>query len=98
MQADLARTLKQIAADGPKAFYEGAIADSLVAEEVRGGGIITKEDLRRYKPVWRTPIRSTYRGYTLFTMPPASSGGITMTQTPNILHHLPPPPPRPLPL
>ncbi|HLA90085.1 MAG TPA: gamma-glutamyltransferase [Gemmatimonadaceae bacterium] len=93
VQADLARTLKQIAADGPKAFYEGAIADSLVAEEVRGGGIITKEDLRRYKPVWRTPIRSTYRGYTLFTMPPASSGGITMTETLNILEHFAPLPP-----
>ena len=90
VQKDLARTLRLIAASGPKAFYEGPIADSLVAEEKRGGGIITKEDLKRYKPEWRTPIKSTYRGYTLFTMPPASSGGITMTETLNILENFAP--------
>ncbi|MEK7239931.1 MAG: gamma-glutamyltransferase [Gemmatimonadota bacterium] len=85
VQAELARTLELIAAKGPAGFYEGDVADALVAEMKRGGGIITHEDLRRYKPEWRTPIRSTYRGYTLFTMPPASSGGITMTETMNIL-------------
>src|SRR5579885_718357 len=84
VQPDLARTLELIAAQGPRAFYEGAIADSLVADEQRGGGIITKEDLRRYTPIWREPIRSTYRGYTLFTMPPSSSGGVTMSETLNI--------------
>ena len=93
VQLDLARTLKMIAADGPRAFYEGPIADSLVAEEQRGGGIITKEDLRRYTPEWRTPVRSQYRGYTLLTMPPASSGGITMTETLNILENFAPLPP-----
>jgi gamma-glutamyltranspeptidase/glutathione hydrolase len=93
VQSDLARTLKLIAAQGPKAFYEGAIADSLVADEQRGGGIITKEDLRRYTPVWRTPIQSTYRGYTLITMPPSSSGGITMSETLNILENFAPLPP-----
>ena len=93
VQSDLARTLKLIAEKGPKAFYEGPIADSLVAEEQRGGGIITKEDLRRYKPEWRTPIKSTYRGYTLLAMPPSSSGGITMTETLNILENFAPLPP-----
>jgi gamma-glutamyltranspeptidase/glutathione hydrolase len=93
LQPDLARTLKLIAANGPQAFYEGAIADSLVAEEQRGGGIITKEDLRRYKPKWRTPIKSTYRGYTLLAMPPSSSGGITMTEAMNILENFAPLPP-----
>ena len=93
VQRDLARTLKLIAEQGPKAFYEGPIADSLVAEEQRGGGIITKEDLRRYKPEWRTPIKSTYRGYTLLAMPPSSSGGITMTETLNILENFAPLPP-----
>jgi gamma-glutamyltranspeptidase/glutathione hydrolase len=93
VQPDLARTLKLIAAQGPKAFYEGAIADSLVADEQRGGGIITKEDLRKYTPVWRTPIRSTYRGYTLLTMPPSSSGGVTMNETLNILENFAPLPP-----
>jgi gamma-glutamyltranspeptidase/glutathione hydrolase len=60
VQKDLARTLRLIAANGAKAFYEGAIADSIAAEERRGGGIITKDDLKRYKPEWRTPIQSTY--------------------------------------
>ena len=93
VQSDLARTLKLIAEKGPKAFYEGPIADSLVAEEQRGGGMITKEDLRRYKPEWRTPIKSTYRGYTLLAMPPSSSGGITMAETLNILENFAPLPP-----
>ncbi len=93
VQHDLARTLELIAAQGPKAFYEGAIADSLVADEKRGGGIITKEDLRRYAPVWRIPIQSTYRGYTLLTMPPSSSGGITISETLNILENFAPLPP-----
>jgi gamma-glutamyltranspeptidase/glutathione hydrolase len=92
-QPDLARSLKLIAAQGVKAFYDGEVGDSLVAEMKRSGGIITKEDLRRYKPEWRTPIKSTYRGYTLFTMPPASSGGITMTETLNILENFAPLPP-----
>ena len=92
-QPDLARTLREIAAKGPPGFYTGWVADSLVAEETRGGGIITLSDLKGYKPLWRTPITSTYRGYTLFSMPPASSGGITMTETLNILEQFAPLPP-----
>jgi gamma-glutamyltranspeptidase/glutathione hydrolase len=55
----------------------------------RGGGIITVEDMRRYSPVWRDAIRTTYRGYTLLTMPPSSSGGVTVAETLNILETLP---------
>jgi gamma-glutamyltranspeptidase/glutathione hydrolase len=84
-QPTLARTLRAIARGGRAAFYEGAIAEAWVDELARAGGIITMEDLRRYKPEWRTPIRSTYRGRTLLTMPPSSSGGVTMTETLNIL-------------
>ena len=84
-QPELAQTLRQIAERGPSAFYNGEIADLIVAEMQRGGGIITKEDLARYRPVWRQPIESAYRGYTLLTMPPSSSGGITITETLNIL-------------
>lgn len=84
-QPDLARTLKLIARDGPSAFYRGRIAQQIVAEMQKGGGIITMDDLARYKPVWRPPIRSTYKGYTLLTMPPSSSGGITITESLNIL-------------
>ena len=93
VQRDLARSLRMIAELGPSAFYDGVVGDSLVAEMQRGGGIITKEDLHRYKPEWRRPIRSTYRGYVLLTMPPASSGGVTMTETLNILENFAPLPP-----
>ncbi len=97
---ELAATLKLIARDGPRAFYEGVIADQIVAEmtrdceepkpgvvvpSLRRCGIITKKDLAGYKPEWRHPIRTTYRGYALLTMPPSSSGGITVSQTLNIL-------------
>lgn len=84
-QPDLARTLKLIAREGPSAFYRGRIAEQIVAEMRRGGGIITREDLARYKPVWRTPISSSYKSYTLLTMPPSSSGGVTITESLNIL-------------
>jgi gamma-glutamyltranspeptidase / glutathione hydrolase len=92
-QPDLARTLRAIAAKGANGFYRGPVADSLAAEMRRGGGIITVEDMRRYKPIWRDAIRSTYRGYTLFTMPPSSSGGVTVTETMNILETIPALPP-----
>ncbi|MEP6690912.1 MAG: gamma-glutamyltransferase [Gemmatimonadaceae bacterium] len=92
-QPELARTLSLIADQGPRAFYDGPIADQIVAEMKRDGGIITKEDLKRYKAEWREPITGTYRGYTLYTMPPASSGGITMLETMNQLEALGPMPP-----
>jgi len=84
-QPTLARTLRLIAAQGPDVFYRGEIADSIVAEMQRGGGIMTRADLAGYRAAWREPIRSTYRGYTLLTMPPSSSGGVTITETLNIL-------------
>ena len=84
-QPALARTLELIAERGADAFYRGEVGDSVVAGMKRGGGIITKEDLARYKPEWREPIASTYRGYRLLTMPPSSSGGVTITESLNIL-------------
>ena len=84
-QPALARTLRAIARTRGKAFYEGPIAEAWVKELAAAGGIITMEDLRRYKAEWRAPIRSVYRGRTLLTMPPSSSGGVTMTETLNIL-------------
>jgi gamma-glutamyltranspeptidase/glutathione hydrolase len=91
-QPALARTLRAIADSGATAFYTGAVADAIVAEEKRGGGIITKDDLARYAPVWHAPLAGTYRGYTLLTMPPSSSGGITVLETLNILGYFPPTP------
>ncbi|HZE09237.1 MAG TPA: gamma-glutamyltransferase [Gemmatimonadaceae bacterium] len=84
-QPRLAHTLQLIADSGATPFYRGSIADSIAAEMQRDGGLITKADLAKYQPIWRDPIRSTYRGYTLITMPPSSSGGITITEMLNIL-------------
>lgn len=85
VQPDLARTLEAIADKGPDGFYRGWVADSLVAEMQRGGGIITHEDLTTYRPVWRTPIHTSFREYSLLSMPPSSSGGVTMAEALNIL-------------
>ena len=86
-QPDLARTLQLISDSGPDAFYRGQIADLIVAEMQRGGGggLITKDDLRRYEAKWRTPVQLSYRGHTIFSMPPPSSGGVTMGEILNIL-------------
>ncbi len=86
-QPDLARTLQLISDSGPSVFYRGQIADLIVAEMQRGegGGLITKEDLRRYEAKWRKPVQLTYRGYTIYSMPPPSSGGVTMGELLNIL-------------
>ena len=84
-QADLAKTLQLISDSGPEVFYRGQIADLIVAEMERGHGLITKDDLRSYRPKWRTPIQLRYRGYTIYSMPPASSGGVTMGEILNIM-------------
>jgi gamma-glutamyltranspeptidase / glutathione hydrolase len=85
VQPQLARTIRLIADSGATAFYRGSIADSIAAEMQRVGGLITKEDLARYKPIWRDPITSSYRGYSFIAMPPSSSGGTTVTEILNIL-------------
>ena len=86
-QPDLARTLQLLSDSGPDVFYRGQIADLIVAEMQRGGGggLITKNDLRAYRAKWRTPVELTYRGYTIYSMPPPSSGGVTMGEILNIL-------------
>jgi gamma-glutamyltranspeptidase/glutathione hydrolase len=84
-QPQLARTIRLISDSGATAFYRGSIADSIDAQMRRDRGLITKADLARYRPVWRDAIRSSYRGYSLISMPPSSSGGITVTEMLNIL-------------
>jgi gamma-glutamyltranspeptidase/glutathione hydrolase len=79
-QPDLARTLRAIASGGAEAFYRGWIADSLVAEMTRGEGLIRHEDLAGYEAVWRDPVVVEYRGREIISMPPPSSGGVTMSQ------------------
>jgi len=85
VQPQLARTIRLIADSGSAVFYRGSIADSIAAEMKRVGGIITREDLARYRPIWRQPIRGSYRGYSFFSMPPSSSGGTTVSEILNIL-------------
>lgn len=84
-QPVLARTLHRIAERGAAGFYQGETAQAIADEMHRDGGIITTEDLARYQAVWREPVVSSYRGYKMFTMPPSSSGGVTITETLNIL-------------
>jgi gamma-glutamyltranspeptidase/glutathione hydrolase len=84
-QPDLARTLSAIASRGRDGFYRGWVADSIVAEMARGEGIITKADLAGYQAKWREPVQIAYRGWTIWSMPPASSGGTTLAMILNIM-------------
>ncbi|HMN72073.1 MAG TPA: gamma-glutamyltransferase [Rhodoblastus sp.] len=88
-QADLAATLEQIAAGGPRAFYEGETADRIVAAVRGAGGLMTAEDMRTYAPVERPVVRGTYRGHEIVSMPPPSSGGVHLIELLNILEHFP---------
>ncbi len=76
----LARTFERIRDNGRAEFYEGKTADMLVNYVQQLGGIITKEDLKKYKVVWREPIKFDYNGYTVISMPPPSSGGVCVAQ------------------
>ncbi|MBP6562439.1 MAG: gamma-glutamyltransferase [Neisseriaceae bacterium] len=89
VQADLAKSLRLIAKDGRKAFYEGPIAAAIVAQMAQHGGVMQAADLKNYQVVARQPISGDYRGYEVVTMPPPSSGGIHLIQMLNILSHYP---------
>lgn len=84
-QPDLAATLQRIALDGPEGFYRGKTADLIAAEMRQNGGILTREDLAAYTAVVREPVIGTYRGHDIISMPPPSSGGVTLIQMLNIL-------------
>ncbi|QIG96275.1 MULTISPECIES: gamma-glutamyltransferase [unclassified Bradyrhizobium] len=89
IQGDLAATLTAIAGQGPRGFYEGAVAEKLVAGIRNAGGIFSLEDLKSYQPVIRTPIRGSYRGYDIVSMPQPSSGGVVLLEILNILEGFP---------
>lgn len=93
VQPALAATLRLIATEGPSGFYTGPVADSVAAEQRRDGGIITTADLARYTAVSRVPVVGTYRGDTVISMPPSSSGGITAVEALNVLETWPMLPP-----
>ena len=88
VQADLAKTLRAIADGGADAFYTGWIADRIAEEMKANGGIISKADLAAYKAKERAPIRGTYKGYDIVSMPPPSSGGVALVEMLNILEPL----------
>jgi gamma-glutamyltranspeptidase/glutathione hydrolase len=75
---DLAKVLRRVAAQGPPGFYEGEVADTLVHRMTEGGGLVTADDLKRYRAKWRTPIEFEYRGRRVVGMPPPSSGAVTI--------------------
>ena len=85
---DLGRTLRAIAEEGPDAFYTGWIAERIAADVQANGGIITRKDLAAYEAKIRTPVRGTYRGFDVVSMPPPSSGGVTLIEMLNILEPL----------
>lgn len=86
-QPDLAATLGRIQTSGAKGFYEGKTAQLIAEDMKRNNGLITLEDLKQYKAKERVPIRGSYRGFEIISMPPPSSGGIVLIQVLNILEN-----------
>ncbi|ORC44759.1 gamma-glutamyltransferase [Burkholderia sp. A27] len=78
-QPELAQTLARIADDGGREFYEGRTAE-LIAQQMYGHGLVTKQDLIQYKAVWRQPLTADWNGYRVVTAPPPSSGGVGLIQ------------------
>ena len=89
VQKDLGHSLRLIARDGARAFYEGEIAHKIAADMAKNGNPMTLQDLKNYKVVEREPVRGTYRGYEIVTMPPPSSGGAHLVQILNIMERWP---------
>ncbi|HEY8713242.1 MAG TPA: gamma-glutamyltransferase [Thermoanaerobaculia bacterium] len=84
VQPDLAATLARIKAD-PSDFYTGETAKRIVADMRAHGGLVTMNDLKTYTPAIRKPLRTTYRGNEIITMPPPSSGGVALIEMLNML-------------
>lgn len=89
IQQDLAHSLNLIAKQGSKAFYQGEIAEKIVAEMKKHGGLISMQDMQQYQAIERQPIVGDYRGYKIITMPPPSSGGVHLVQIFNMLENYP---------
>ena len=80
VQPELAATLERVQQLGADGFYRGLTADLIVAEMQRGEGLITRDDLASYRPVWRAPLRAAWRDKTVLSSPPPSSGGFALLQ------------------
>jgi len=85
VQADLAATLSAIAEQGPRGFYQGPVAEKIAQAVIDVGGIMTADDLKAYSAVIREPVRGSYRGYDVVSMPLPSSGGTVLLEMLNIL-------------
>lgn len=89
IQADLATTLQKIADEGPDGFYKGSVAEAISGAVTAAGGRISTQDMAGYKAVLRDPVKGSYRGYDILSMPPPSSGGAHIVQILNILEGYP---------
>ena len=89
VQTDLAWTLGQIAARGAAGFYSGEVARRIAADSAANGGVMSEADLAAYRAVERQPVRGSYRGYEIVSMPPPSSGGVHLVQMLNVLEGFP---------
>lgn len=87
VQTDLGHTLERIRDKGAAGFYTGKTAELIAADMKANNGLMTLDDLKNYKAMERTPLRSTYRGHEIITMPPPSSGGIVLLQVLNALEN-----------
>ena len=86
--ADLGRSLRAIADNGPDAFYRGWVADSIAADMAHNGGLISKADLAAYEAKERKPVTGRFRGYDVYSMPPPSSGGVALVEMLGIAERL----------
>jgi gamma-glutamyltranspeptidase / glutathione hydrolase len=84
-QPDLGQTLKAVVSEGADVFYQGWIAQAIVDTVKKDGGVLTLEDMKSYKPIWREPLVGSYRRRTVITMPPPSSGGVALIEMLNVL-------------
>jgi gamma-glutamyltranspeptidase/glutathione hydrolase len=90
VQADLAAVLERIGVEGDRAFYEGPVAEAIVAAVRAAGGRMTLDDMKSYRAIERSPVHGTYRGHEIVSMPPPSSGGVHVIELLNILEGFPP--------
>ena len=89
VQKDLAVTLQRIADQGKQGFYQGKTAALIVEQMARGNGLISLEDLRNYRSVWREPVKINYRGHVIYSMGPPSSGGVLLALLLNMVEAYP---------
>ncbi|MBK7302643.1 MAG: gamma-glutamyltransferase [Saprospiraceae bacterium] len=84
-QPALAKTLKLIRDKGQDGFYKGAVAEEIEQFMKQNGGILTKKDLEKYEAIERKPIKGSYKGYDIYSMPPPSSGGVALVEMLNMM-------------